>query len=77
MYIYSTDTKSKVVSCNIDAGYYDKVEDVVVNMLLTRKHLIVFFRMGRIEWLNRYIPESLEDEEDDVCLRPLFLDRYY
>lgn len=30
-------------------------------MLLTRKHVIVFYRIGRIEWMNKYYPEAMEE----------------
>lgn len=47
VYIYSTDTKTRVLSCDIELDYDDD-GPVVANILLTRKHVIVFYRMGRI-----------------------------
>ena len=58
MYIYSTDIKAKILRCDIELDY-DEDGPVVANILLTRKHAIVFYRTGRIEWLNKYYPESL------------------
>jgi hypothetical protein len=31
--------------------------------------------MGRIEWMNKYYPEAMEEE--DVSLRPFYLDKFY
>jgi hypothetical protein len=47
----------------------------VANIVLTKKHVIVFYRMGRVEWMNKYYPEAMEEE--DVSLRPFYLDKFY
>lgn len=47
----------------------------MTNLLLTKKHLIIFYRNGRVEWLNKYYPDLMEEE--DISLRPFYLDKMY
>lgn len=47
VYIYSTDTKARLLSCDIEIDHDDD-GPVVANILLTRKHAIVFYRTGRV-----------------------------
>ena len=75
IYIYSTDTKNILLRFDIEVDYDDHEGPIVANILLTRKHIIIFYRMGRIEWLNKYYPEAMEEEE--ISLRPFHLDKFY
>ena len=74
VYIYSTDTKNRILTYDIEIDHDDD-GPVVANIVLTIKHVIIFYRIGRIEWLNKYYPESMEEE--DVTLRPFYLDKYF
>lgn len=60
MYIYSTDTKTRVLSYDIELDC-DMDEEIVSSLVLTKKHIIVFYRGGRIEWLNKYYSDAMEE----------------
>jgi hypothetical protein len=73
--IYSTDTKTTVASYDIEVDFDDEDSRIVSNLILTKKHLITFYRNGRIEWLNKYYPDLMEEE--DITLKPFYLDKYF
>jgi len=44
-------------------------------LVLTQRHVIVFYLDGRIEWLNKYYEDLIKDE--DPQLRPFVLDHTF
>jgi hypothetical protein len=46
----------------------------IQSIQLTKKHIIVFYNTGRIEWLIKFYPELLEE---DSALKPFQIDKYY
>lgn len=56
-------------------GDFDGEEQVVRQFVLTRKHVLVFYGNGRVEWLNKYYPEAMEEER--LEFRPFYMDKYF
>lgn len=37
-----------MLTCDIEVDYNDEDDAVVANIILTRKHIVVFYKIGRI-----------------------------
>lgn len=70
--MYSTDTKEEIITYELEGDFE---ENVISSLILTRKHLLLFYRNGRIEWVNKFYPDAMEEES--IQNKPFYLDKYY
>jgi hypothetical protein len=70
--VYSTDVEKEVISYDLEGDFDGQV---IATFLLTPKHLILVYCNGRIEWINKYYPDLMDEEENSK--KPFFLDKFY
>lgn len=75
IFLFSTDTEKEIISYDLEEEAGSNEVNVISNFLLTLKHLIVFYTNGKIEWLIKYYPDLMEEE--DASNRPFQLDKFY
>ena len=56
VFVYSTDISEEVVSYDLEGDFDEKV---ISSLVLTQKHLILFYKTGRIEWIKKYYPDMM------------------
>lgn len=57
LWVWSSETGKEIVSYDIEQ---EGPDDLVRSLVLTQKHIIVFYSNGRAEWLIKYYPELLD-----------------
>ena len=57
MWIWSTETGKELASYDIGI---EGQGQLVRSLLLTQKHILVFYSTGRVEWLIQFYPELLD-----------------
>ena len=57
MWLWSSESGKEIASYDIEQ---DGPDNLVRSLILTQKHVIVFFSNGRAEWLIKYYPELLD-----------------
>jgi hypothetical protein len=70
--LYSTDTSAELLSYDLEVEIDEP--QIVSNILLTLKHVILFLSNGRVEWLIKYYPDLMEEDSN---IKPFQLDKFY
>ena len=58
MFVYSTDTEQEIINYDLEGDFEDQV---ISSLVLTKKHLLIFYRDGKIEWINKYYPDLMDE----------------
>jgi hypothetical protein len=72
VYVHSTDVNKEVISYDLEGDFDGQV---ITNFILTQKHVILVYAHGRMEWINKYYPDLMEEEE--IEKKPFYLDKFY
>ena len=70
--MHSTDVNKEVISYDLEGDFDGQV---ITNFILTQKHVILVYAHGRMEWINKYYPDLMEEEE--IEKKPFYLDKFY
>lgn len=59
IFVYSTDTDKWVINYDLEGDFEGRV---ISNFILTQKHVVIVYCNGRMEWVNKYYPDLMEEE---------------
>ena len=57
LWVWSSESGKEIVGYDIEQ---EGPDNLVRSLILTQKHIIVFYSNGRTEWLIKYYPELLD-----------------